>query len=368
MVFECKENARSSASGSLGHHRAKTLDTMVRASISLVALALTTIVSALPRELRQVTCVSGLYIISARGSNEDAGEGKLGQVSTLIKNAVAGSTSVAVDYPAAIISLNSIYPESVNDGITDTMNKIQAYVGTCGSSSKIVLLGYSQGGNVMTDLLAGGFNTPGLPGVNLPALGTPAPMSSTYKPNSESIAIFQLRACAEFLSVVGVVVFGDPTFSADQSFNAGTSTNDGIFTRSDNGSSLVLLNTYSSILKSYCDTDDPFCADGLDESVHSNEVSNHAQDAANFIVSLMSQRQKTTSTVSETPEGQPQSTTASTTTVTTDAATTTTGAATTTAVTAATATPSTESSNGATTTVGPVAWCGVLGLVAAMFL
>ncbi|KAF2094761.1 cutinase, partial [Rhizodiscina lignyota] len=214
-------------------------------------------VAALPLEPRQVTCVSGVYIISARGSNEDPGEGKMAQVSTLIKNAVPGSTSVAVDYPAAIISDDSIYPESVTDGINDTIDKITAYVGACGSSSRIVLLGYSQGGNVMTDVLAGGVDKP-------------APLSSTYKSN-----------------IVGVAVFGDPTFTVGQSFDAGSSTSSGIFARSSDGASLALLNTYASVIQSYCDSGDPFCADGDDDTVHSNEVPNHAQAASDFIASLV---------------------------------------------------------------------------------
>jgi acetylxylan esterase len=144
---------------------------MVRLASSLTALVLAAGVSAAPVDRRQ-SCVSGLYIISARGSNEDPGEGKVGQVSTLIKNAVPGSTSVAVDYPAAIITDDSIYPASVTDGINDTIEKITSYVDTCGSSSRIVLLGYSQGGNVMTDVLAGG-------------VFKPDPISDAYRGNSE---------------------------------------------------------------------------------------------------------------------------------------------------------------------------------------
>ena len=86
--------------------------------------------------------------------------------------------------------------------------------------------------------------------------------------------------------VSGVAVFGDPSFTADQSFDAGSSTKDGIFAREEGGDSLALLNTYASVIRSYCDEHDPFCASGDDESVHSNEVPNHAQAATDFIVSL----------------------------------------------------------------------------------
>ncbi|MBE7180837.1 MAG: cutinase family protein [Terriglobus roseus] len=148
---------------------------MVRAAASLAALALASGISALPLAARQVTCVSGVYIISARGSNEDPGEGKVSEVSTLIKNAVPDSVSVAVDYPAAIISSDSTYPASVTDGINDTIEKIHSYVDTCGASSKIVLLGYSQGGNVHTDVLAGGVDKPD-------------PLTDDYRPYSKCSA------------------------------------------------------------------------------------------------------------------------------------------------------------------------------------
>jgi hypothetical protein len=145
---------------------------MVSAS-ALLTIALSALATAAPL-LPRVNCVSGLYIIVARGSNEAAGEGKPGQVATLIKQRVPNSVSVAVNYPATLTS----YPDSVTAGIQDTISKIQDYVNTCGSGSRIALLGYSQGGNVMTDVLAGGVDKP-------------APLSDKYRRNSKSQIIFR---------------------------------------------------------------------------------------------------------------------------------------------------------------------------------
>lgn len=132
--------------------------TMLPALPILAGLA--AVASAAPITTRQQTCYSGLYMIVARGSNEAAGEGKPGQVADMIAAQVADSASIAVDYPATIIGNGPAYPESVVDGINDTKTKIQDYVNACGSASRIVLLGYSQGGNVMTDVLAGGVDKP----------------------------------------------------------------------------------------------------------------------------------------------------------------------------------------------------------------
>lgn len=126
---------------------------------------------ALPLESR-ANCVSGLYMIVARGTGEAAGEGKLAQVANMVAARVPNSVSVAVDYPASALKKRTIYPQSVTDGINDTKKKIQDYVAACGPQSRIALIGYSQGGNVMTDLLAGG-------------VAKPAPLDEKYRKNSE---------------------------------------------------------------------------------------------------------------------------------------------------------------------------------------
>lgn len=118
------------------------------APIGLLTLFLATFATAAPVSPRQTTCAPGLYIIVARGSYEDVGEGSVMEVANMIEAQVPNSYSVAVDYPATIISLEDNYFSSVNEGIEDARTKVQDYVTACGESSKIALLGYSQGGNV----------------------------------------------------------------------------------------------------------------------------------------------------------------------------------------------------------------------------
>ena len=127
-------------------------------SRAIVSLALASTIIAAPLKPRQTTCFSGVYMIVGRGSDEDPGEGKPGAVADAVAAQIPDSGSVAVDYPASIV--DPPYPESVSDGITDTINKIHAYVDACGAASNIVLIGFSQGGNVMTDALAGGVDKP----------------------------------------------------------------------------------------------------------------------------------------------------------------------------------------------------------------
>ncbi|KAM3535973.1 hypothetical protein MY4038_000749 [Beauveria bassiana] len=232
--------------------------------------ALASVAGAAPVEANtnKSTCASGVYLIVARGTGEAVGEGKPGQVADLVAKRVPGSASVAVDYPATAIKRRSssssvssvfsraLYPFSVARGINDTKKKIQDYVAQCGNSSKIALVGFSQGGNVMTDLLAGG-------------VLKPAPLDPRYYKN-----------------IIAVTVFGDPTFAPNQAYDYGTNANGsgGIFSRENNAGELAKLNVLADKIASYCDTDDLVCASGASSEVHSNEVAAHAQEAADFIV------------------------------------------------------------------------------------
>jgi acetylxylan esterase len=137
---------------------------MVAIRLILASLALAGLTGAAPLQPRQ-TCYSGVYMIVARGSDEDPGEGVPGLVANAVQAQLPNSGSVAVNYPASIF--DPPYPTSVGDGVTNTISLIQNYVKACGSKSKIALIGYSQGGNVMTDTLAGG-------------VAKPSPISSAY--------------------------------------------------------------------------------------------------------------------------------------------------------------------------------------------
>lgn len=226
---------------------------MFLSAVLSLALAATTL--GAPLIPRQTTCYSGLYIIVARGSYEDVGEGAPGEVATMIEALVPDSYSIAVDYPAVIIDWDDNYFSSVIDGINDAKAKIEDYVATCGSASRIALLGYSQGGEVMTDVLAGG-------------TGKPDPIGEEYRQY-----------------ITGAAVFGDPRFNAGQPTSAGNSRSDGIFARV---SSLDLLNTYSNVLRSYCDEGDPFCSSDLNLEVHYEVVEKYAEAATEWIVGLAS--------------------------------------------------------------------------------
>lgn len=92
-----------------------------------------------------------------------------------------------------------------------------------------------------------------------------------------------LTLCA----VKAVTVFGDPSFSANHTYDYGSNAHgsmEGIFARHSSGS-LAKLQTYADVLASYCDVNDAFCASGDNSNdVHGQEVPKHAQEATDFIV------------------------------------------------------------------------------------
>lgn len=115
-------------------------------------LALTT---AFPLETR-ASC-SGAHILWARGSYENYTNSTLLPLINYIQFATAGSSS-AIIYDATIVATpeSASNQQSVAQGVNNTILQIKQYVAQCGSASRIVLAGYSQGGQVMTDTLVGG--------------------------------------------------------------------------------------------------------------------------------------------------------------------------------------------------------------------
>lgn len=88
---------------------------------------------------------------------------------------------------------------------------------------------------------------------------------------------------AQIARVAAAVVYGDPSFTAGQSYNVGTNTarNGG----SPRGAaSLANIARIGERVRSYCDTGDPFCAGGLNSSVHTSYNDRYAAAGAAFAV------------------------------------------------------------------------------------
>jgi hypothetical protein len=126
----------------------------------MISLALPLMAAAGPLRTRQTTCAP-VHIIVARASGEEPGEGIIGKVSSKVQTIIPGADSEAVDYPA-ISDTTPEYKSSVATGTAEMTRLVTEYAAAC-PGSQIVMMGYSQGGQVALDALCGtsslGFGT-----------------------------------------------------------------------------------------------------------------------------------------------------------------------------------------------------------------
>jgi acetylxylan esterase len=201
-------------------------------------------------------------LIVARASTEAPGDGAIGALAEEIQKGVKATVSQqAVNYPAAL----SPYEPSVTAGDKAIKAQLEEEVAKC-PGQKIVLLGYSQGAQIVGDALGGGGGNKSFDGAGDGPATPPAAASATSQ-------------------VVGVIQYGDPRRIPGQSFDVGTDKNaEGIFPRLSSQS----LSAFAPDIQSYCDNGDPFCAKGLNLEAHLDYVEKYDKTADKFIIGRLS--------------------------------------------------------------------------------
>lgn len=196
------------------------------------------------------SCVDGLQIFVARGSNEQPGLGRMGVVAGNITQKIKDSRVTAVDYPATFLEYN----QSVGNGTSKLKSLVEDYAKKC-PNNKMALLGYSQGAQAVGDLICG-TSSEGFP-------STPK-FDSRYEKN-----------------IVAIVLYGDPTRAVGQSWNAGTATNQSSFFPRKNNEA---CSPYSANMRSWCDTGDRYCATGNLSEVHGSYFSKYEGETTKWVV------------------------------------------------------------------------------------
>jgi len=197
------------------------------------------------------TDCSDVHIIVDRATGEEPSQGIIGTLATLISERIPGTTVEWVDYPAVLVP----YDQSTDTGIRMTKQAISNYADKCGNA-KIVLLGYSQGAQVVGDVLCGGGGAIGLGPLT-------DPLEDQYMKR-----------------VVAAVQMGDPRFMPNQPWDAGTSNTGGVFPRGPDRT----CDKVGDKIRSYCDQFDPFCSvPGLDYDLHASYNSRYNEDAFQFV-------------------------------------------------------------------------------------
>ncbi|KAJ3300127.1 hypothetical protein HK104_004047 [Borealophlyctis nickersoniae] len=229
---------------------------------TLIALLLlsSSLVLALPATLskRQSAC-GAVHILVARGSTEAQGEGALSQMVTKIKTRLSGTTvtSEAIRYPALL----EPYDYSSAQGTAAVKSQLTAAASRC-PTSKIVLMGYSQGAHIIGDALGGGGGPP-LLGPKTPAMDA-------------SIVRGHVKA---------VILMGDPRQNPADPFNKGTAKTGGRFPRDKE--QLATLRSFKDLIAGYCDRGDTFCASGTSLITHLQYIEKYGDDATAFVAGMV---------------------------------------------------------------------------------
>jgi len=174
------------------------------------------------------------HIFLARGNNEPYPGRQGGLVAAICKGVDS------CDYEDLIYSARytDLYCQIVYDGVIAGHQQLAAYASRC-PKSKLILGGYSVGGQVITDILAGAGGT-FYNGCNQPEM--PA-LSRDNAPGN---------------MIAAVLVSGNVRHTGDQSYNTGTgSSMSGLFPRTD--VMRAALDNWADILRDECIETDPIC-------------------------------------------------------------------------------------------------------------
>jgi len=155
---------------------------------------------------KRQSCPS-IHVFGARETTVSPGYGTAGVVVNLILNAYPGATSEAISYPACggQSSCGGIqYGSSAAQGTTSVANAVNSLHQRC-PNTQIVLVGYSQGGQIMDNAVCGGPDTG-------------SGISSTTPPISSS-ALNMVKA---------VILMGSPRYVRGLPYNVGTCSAQGV--------------------------------------------------------------------------------------------------------------------------------------------
>lgn len=231
-------------------------------------------------ELEKRQC-PGIRVFGARETTAPPGYGSAGTVVNMVLSAHAGSVGSAISYPACGGQSScggASYGSSVAQGIAAVASAVNSFASQC-PSSQIVLVGYSQGAEIMDVALCGG--------------GDPNQGYTNTAVQLSAAAVNQVKAA---------ILMGDPLFHAGLSYEVGTCAAGG-FDQRPAGFNCP----NAAKIKSYCDSSDPYCCNGNNAATHQGYGAEYGSQAFAFIQSKLSSSSggggPTTTTTSTSPTG-----------------------------------------------------------------
>ncbi|CZS92654.1 related to acetylxylan esterase precursor [Rhynchosporium graminicola] len=210
---------------------------------------------------RQSACAD-THVFLAKGNNEPY-PGRQGKLVNAICSGLASCDYEDIQFYNPV---ESPYCGSVNEGVANGIAQITAYNQRC-PEAKLVLSGYSQGAQIVSDILAGGGGTF---------------FQGCVQTTSAGIDINS----AAGRKIAAAMVFGDLRHTANQPYNVLSGAGgQGLFPRS--GSQAAALLTYTSVFHDYCVANDPICAGGKVVADHLNYFDIYTDEAAAWVKSQL---------------------------------------------------------------------------------
>ncbi|KAI0203812.1 catalytic core domain of acetyl xylan esterase [Astrocystis sublimbata] len=215
-------------------------------TLLLISKTVTTSVGLSRRE----DCAN-LHIFGARETTAPPGFGTAATVIRLIQRSFPGSSSESIVYPAAG---GNLYAASVAAGVSAVATQTNSYFQTCPNTT-LVMVGYSQGAQIVDDAICGG----------------PDGLSLNMTRERVSPGVSRMLAA--------VIMMGNPRHIPGREGNVGNATVGGFAAR-PNG---FRCSAFETIIRSYCDEPDPFCAKGNSSATHQGYGKVYGQDALDFV-------------------------------------------------------------------------------------
>ncbi|KAK3935285.1 acetylxylan esterase precursor [Diplogelasinospora grovesii] len=222
--------------------------------VAAVLPLLAGLASSSPVELEERQSCPKVHVYGARETTVPQGYGTSKGLVDMVVQAYPGATSEAIVYPACGGQSNCggvSYENSASQGTQAVLKAVTDFNKKC-PDTKIVLIGYSQGGQIMDNSLCGGG------GATL--------------------------AGAALASVKAAIFMGDPHNVVGLPYNVGTCKAKGFAARP---SGYQCSPASPSIIQSYCDSTDPYCCNGNDANSHQQYVNKYGNQALAFIKKLV---------------------------------------------------------------------------------
>jgi len=216
---------------------------------------------ASPAQIQERQSCPQIHIFGARETTAPAGYGTASVVVNLVLNAFPGSTAEAISYPACggQSSCGGVsYANSANTGTSAAAAAVNSFNTRC-PNTKLVLVGYSQGGQIFDNAFCGGGDT------------------------SSGISNTAVPIQASAINMIAAVIFqGDPRHIPGLSYNVGTCSASGFAPRPAG-----FKCPSAAKIQSYCDSPDPYCCNGNDANSHQQYGAKYGQAALTFIKSKL---------------------------------------------------------------------------------